>query len=468
MRKLLIIAYYFPPSGGSGVQRVLKHVKYLPEFGWQPVVLTVSNGLFPARDESLLSQVPDSTIVYKSETYEPYNIYRKLTGKKQGVAIDVNTIWKENEKLSFKEAFANFIRATFFIPDARVGWLATAGNAIKKIMAEHKIDAIYSSSPPYTCSIIARNAKRKYNLPWIAGFRDPWTEFITQPVRWWLPALVDRHFERTVFNEADAVECAWLGIIKDALHKYPQLDKNKFFHIPNGFDSEDFPKCLTQTHSNNSVIPANAGIPNGSMEGDSCIRRNDMLEKGKFTITYTGAMYGRRNPETFLQAIESLIQRNEVNPDEIKLKFVGRFGADIEKMFNSVSFPNSIESIPYLPHGESIKQLIESDVTLLIVDSTKESEEIVPGKVYEYVGLRKPVIAIAPPQSAIAVLMTETGCGRCAAQEDIESIAQIFKQYYQNWKNSSALIVPDDDAINRYERRTGAKSLSDLMNIYVK
>ncbi|MFP4529389.1 MAG: group 1 glycosyl transferase, partial [Candidatus Kapaibacterium sp.] len=219
MKNLLIVAYYFPPSGGPGVQRVLKHVRYLPEFGWNPHVLTVSNGQFPARDESLLEQVPDDVTVVRTRIPEPYDIYRLITGKKPGSAIDVNTIKKEGQSMSAKEKFAELIRATFFIPDARAGWRLTARKGARKILKQHKIDALYSSSPPYTTSLIARGIKRAHNLPWVAGFRDPWRGFISAPKRWWLPEIFDIRMERSVFQEADAVECAWQGIIKDALSK---------------------------------------------------------------------------------------------------------------------------------------------------------------------------------------------------------------------------------------------------------
>jgi hypothetical protein len=179
-------------------------------------------------------------------------------------------------------------------------------------------------------------------------------------------------------------------------------------------------------------------------------------------------MYGRRTPETFFQALELLLSKGEVKVDDFRLRFIGRFGTDIENMFINTKFANSIESIPYLPHNDSILKLMESDATLLIVDSTKESEEIVPGKVYEYIAVRKPVIAIAPPKGAIADLMLETGCGKCAAQEDIAGIAAIVKQYYIHWKAGELLFQPDNAAINRYERRESAKKLSELLNKLVK
>jgi len=433
MKKLLIVAYYFPPSGGPGVQRVLKHVRYLPQFGWEPIVLTVSNGQFPARDESLLSQIPEGTKVYRSHIYEPYDIYRLLTGKKPGSAIDVNVIKKDDQKVIFKEKIAEFIRATFFIPDARIGWRLSTGKAIKEIMAEHKIDAVYSSSPPYTCSLIARSVKRKYNIPWVAGFRDPWTEFISSPKRWFLPAAIDQAMEHSVFSEANSVECAWEGIIKDALGKYPDLEKSKFNHVPNGFDSQDFPDLQYQ--------------------------RND-----KFTVTYTGSMYGRRNPAAFFAALENLIRENKINPDEIKLRFIGRFGAEVEEMFAKATFEDSIEIISYIPHHKSIEYLMLSELLLLVVDESKESEEIVPGKVYEYIGVRKPVLAIAPKNSAISSLMEETGSGKSAHQSETEKIAQIFLEYYDLWKQNQPLFTPDESKIIKFERKEAARKLAELLD----
>ncbi len=431
MKKLLVIAYYFPPSGGPGVQRVLKHIKYLPEFGWQPVVLTVGDANFPARDESLLEQVPESTIVYRTKIYEPYDLYRLLTGKKPGQAIDVNTIKKADQQLSLKEKLAEWVRATFFIPDARTAWQLTARKAVDRIISEHEINAVYSSSPPYTCSLIARYAKKKHKLHWIAGFRDPWTDFLTTPKRWFLPRMIDRSLERSVFEQADLVECAWEGIIKDALGKYPSLDKSKFLHVPNGFDSADFPD----------------------------VERKD---NSKFTLTYTGSMYGRRNPASLFEAIEGLITEGKLNPEEFRLNFIGRFGEEVHEMFNKASFRNSINIVGYVPHEKSIEYLLKSDSLLLVVDEAKESNEIVPGKVFEYIGVIRPIIAIAPVESAIAGILKKTGSGKVAHQAQIDKIAKIFIDYFTSWKEGKKLFTPHTSEIIKYERREAAKKLAEI------
>lgn len=437
MKTVLIIAYYFPPSGGPGGQRVLKHVRYLPAFGYKPIVLTVSNGQFPAIDESLFKEIPEGTPIHRTAIYEPYDLYRFFTGKKPGAAIDINTIKKEGTKTAFKERLAEFVRATFFIPDARMLWQLTARKEIKSICHNYDVSAVVSSSPPYTCSLLARYAKRKFGLPWIAEFRDPWTGFISSPNRWFIPKAIDKHIEHSVFNEADIVEYAWKGIMKDAFNKYPNLDEEKFVHIPNGFDSNDFPKID--------------------------IKKND-----KFTLTYTGSLYGRRNPASLFAAIEQLIANGKINPNDFVLRFVGRFGVEVEQMMHNTSFRTSIESISYIPHDESIKQLMQSDALLLIVDESKESEEIVPGKVYEYIGVRKPIIAIAPHNSAIAELMIETQAGKTAHQSEIDKTCDIFLELFTNWKSGKTAFRPNQTAINKYERREGAKKLAGLLDKIIK
>jgi hypothetical protein len=437
MKNILIIAYYFPPSGGPGVQRVLKYVQYLREFNYNPIVLTVENGDFPARDESLLEKIPKDIKVYRTRIYEPYDLYRFLTGKSKNTPVDVNVIKKENQKIKLSEKFAEIIRSTFFIPDARIGWILTAYKKVLKIINDEKIDGIYTSSPPYTTSLIGRYAKRKTGLAWIAGFRDPWTGFISAPKRWFLPKKIDQQLEKTVFEEADLIEVAWIGIKKDALNKYPDLDENKFIHIPNGFDSNDFEYINTP-------------------------------ENKKFTITYTGSMYGRRNPYSLFKTIEMLVEENLISKNDFKIRLIGRFGNEIFEMINNASFKENIEIINYLPHKQSIIELQRSDVLLLIVDESKESEEIVPGKVYEYLGVKKPILAIGPEKGAIADLLSETNAGLIAHQSNIEKIKENLLNFYYKWKNKEILYNPNLNEINKYERKNAAKKLAELFNEIIK
>jgi glycosyltransferase involved in cell wall biosynthesis len=275
--------------------------------------------------------------------------------------------------------------------------------------------------------------KRATGLPWVAGFRDPWTEFLTTPDRWFLPAAIDRSLERSVFTEADVVECAWTGIIDDAMRKYPQLDRSKFMHVPNGFDASDFPSVTYQ--------------------------RND-----RFTITYTGSMYGRRTPKAFLDALEYLADAGRLEPKDVHLRFVGRFGDEVHAMMDASRFASSIERIGYVPHEESVGYVMQSEASLLIVDDAKESAEIVPGKVYEYLGVGRPVIALAPRGSAIEDLIVQTRAGGCAPQSDVPAIAEIVGTFLDRWKQGMQITEPDASLIATYERRNAAKQLAEKLN----
>ncbi|MCZ7557701.1 MAG: glycosyltransferase [Bacteroidia bacterium] len=432
MKHVLIVTYYFPPSGGPGVQRVLKFTQYLLEFGWNPVILTVKDADYPARDESLLKEVPSEAIVYRTPILEPYDIYRRFTGKKKGTPVDVNTIPKPGEKRSLTERLAEFIRASLFIPDARIGWLRPAVKEGLEIIRAHDIKAIYSSSPPYTCSMIARRLKREAGLPWIAGFRDPWTGFLSAPKRWWLPAMIDRHFEKSVFAECDRMDVAWEGILKDFHAKYPNIATDKVHHLPNGFDSRDFPTV-------------------------------EVMDSDHFTITYTGSMYGKRNPETFLRAVASLVESGKVDLAKIRLKFIGRFGVEVREMFEHPLLRGSIVVHEYMPHADSVRHLFQSDALLMVVDDFQGNEEIVPGKVYEYMGSGRPVITLAP-EGAVTKVIEETRSGRCARSNDVPGIADVVLDMYRQWQEGRLGGDQRRDEVKQYERREVTRRLASLLD----
>lgn len=432
MKNLLVISYYFPPSGGPGVQRVLKLIKYLPEFGVRPVVLTVENGDYPARDESLLDEIPKDVKVYRTFIPEPYVLYRRFTGKAEGAPVDVNTIPKPGEKRSLTETVSEFVRSNFFIPDARIGWFLYAVKTGMKIIGQEKIDCIYSSSPPYTCSLIGRKLHHKARLPWIAGFRDPWSGFLSTPTRYGLARKIDLHFERSVYAECDRLEVAWNGIAKDFSAKYPDINPGKLIHIPNGFDEDDIPKS----------VPA----------------KNE-----RFTVCYTGTMYGKRSPQQFLDAVRSLVEKGKVDVSKIKLKFIGRFGGTIMPLFDDPVLKPAIEVKSYMPHAESVQELLGSDALLLVVDDASLSEEIVPGKVFEYIGTSKPIITLAL-EGAITAIIRETNAGTVANFRSQDEIEAAFLQYYEAFQAGRPLWNGNADAVKKYTRREAAHKLSDLVH----
>ncbi len=450
MKKVLIISYYFPPSGGPGVQRVLKFVKYLPSFGWKPIVLTVKDGDFPARDESLLKEVPYNIDVHRTDIFEPYDLYRRLTGKSKTTAVDVNNI-DEGSKKRFSDRIAEFIRATFFIPDARRYWKKYAVREGKKIIDAEKPDIIFSSSPPYTCALIAmelkRYAEKKFGkpVPWVSDFRDAWTDYLTTPDRWFLPKRIDKHYEKTTLDKADSVTIVASGMKDDFERKYPQVSaKTDFVLLRNGFDSDDY------KHTKISD------------------KKND-----KFTIVYTGSMYGKRNPYYLLDTITELVNDKKVDKDKIKFIFVGRLSSDIIDYINSSQLKDAIEVVSYVAHSVSIDYLMQADAMLLLIDEDKYSKMILSGKVFEYLGASaltgKPVFAITGDGEA-KDLLVETKAGMINPHHEPEILEENYLKLYNGFFENNTAILPNSDkkAIELYERKLLTKKLAEVFDKYVK
>lgn len=432
------------------MQRVLKFVKYLPSFGWKPIVLTVKDGDFPARDESLLKEVPEDIEVHRTDIFEPYDLYRKLTGKSKNTAVDVNNI-DGGSKAGLSDKIAEFIRATFFIPDARIGWKRHAIKEGKKIIEANKPDIIFSSSPPYTCALIAMELK-KYaerslgkKVPWVSDFRDAWTDYLTTPNRWFIPKRIDRKYERTTLDKADAVTIVASGMKDDFDRKYPEISgKTNFVLLRNGFDEEDY--------------------KHADVKGT----RND-----KFTIVYTGSMYGKRNPYYLLDTVSGLVEEGKVSKDKIEFIFVGRLGSEIHDYIDKSPLKECIKLIKYVPHSESINYLMKADAMLLLIDEDKYSKMILSGKVFEYLGAAaltgKPVFAIAGEGEA-KDLLNETNAGIVTPHNNPEKLKENYLKLYNSFFENNTAILPsyNKEAIEKYERRLLTKHLAEVFNEQIK
>ncbi len=422
MKKVLIVAYYFPPSGGPGVQRVLKFAKYLPQFGWEPAILTVQDGDYPARDESLLEEIPAGLPVHRTPILEPYSIYRSLTGKKKGVAVDVNTNYRPGTRVPLSEKVAQAVRGALFIPDARVGWMVHGLPRGVRIAREWGADLIFSSSPPYTCALLGREIARRAKRPWVFELRDPWTGFLSAPVRHGPSKALDRHLEKSCVEQASRVVVAWKGIARDLAGKYPELDTGHFRLIENGFDPDDL----------HGVEP---------------------VHFDRFTIVYTGSMYGVRSPDTFLQAVAQLLATGRIRPESFRAVFVGRFGDEVRAMFRRSELKGTVEEIGHQPHAESVRYTLGAAALLLVVDDVAGSEGIVPGKVFEYLGARRPVMAVAP-EGDVADLIRRTESGVVVDRNDVHGMAETLAAWVNEYQTTGGVrFTGREDEIERLSRR---------------
>ncbi len=430
MKKVLIISYYFPPSGGAGVQRVLKFVKYLPQFGWEPVVLTVREDAgFPARDPSLFSEIPKTIKIHRTKIYEPYNLYRALTSKKKEESIDIATLSRNRSSLS--EKFSQFVRSTFFIPDARCFWKKNAVREGRKILDSQPIDLIFSSAPPYTCHMIARQLKRDSHLPWVADFRDSWVGWLSAPERWFLPDRIDRRMEHAVLECADRCVTVSKGVKEDLLSRNLRVDSNKWDLVPNGYDGEDF------------------------------LNRKGNPSKDHFVLTYTGSLYGHRSPETLLTALENILKKHPQIRSSIRIRFIGRVDPQFLEAFRW--FGEIIEYIPYVSHSESIQALLDTTALLLIIDDAPASKSIITGKLYEYIGAKKPILALAPEGEA-AHLIRDMRVGTIVHPNDVNGIQNALEIWMDIWKRTQSLLKISDNRIDQFDRKNLTKRLAEIFN----
>jgi hypothetical protein len=431
-KKVLIVSYYFPPAGGAGVQRTLKFVKYLPEFGWEPVILTARNADYPAYDESLQSEIPQGIKVYRSRIAEPYRLYRKLTGRPTDEATDIATLTlKEHEKRKFSEQLSEWLRAAFFVPDARIAWLFFAFLMGIKILRQEKIDVIYSSAPPYTTHLIGMMLHRFSQRPWVADFRDSWIGWLSAPQ--WRPKFsrkLETWMERSVLFHANRILHVSQGVKEDLLSRHPEMRDNRWQFLPNGFDADDL----------KNVKP--------------------MPKDEKITFTYTGSLYGNRNPEYLLRTLEKLQQTNSTVLEKIRFRFVGRVGQSIFQRIEDSSVSRIIEVVSYVSHQESLAYLLGSDISLLIIDDAPMNRGILTGKLFEYIGAGHPIFALAPEGEA-ADLIRSKNLGIVVAHKEIKAIQDalhLLIQVRRRKKQQTDLALR-----TQFERRHLTSELADIL-----
>ncbi|MCX7729393.1 MAG: glycosyl transferase family 1, partial [Bacteroidia bacterium] len=371
MKRILIITYYWPPSGGSGVQRWLKFVKYLTQKNYYCIIYTPENPEVPVIDESLLKDIPTQNFeVIKTKIIEPYSLYKIFTGKSSKEKITVSFLNEKKRKFSFAEKISQWIRGNCFIPDARMFWIKPSFNYLSHYIKQNSIDCIISTGPPHSMHLIALKLKEKFpRLKWIADFRDPWTniDFLNElPLTNWSKKK-HQQLEKKVVQAADAVISVSPTLTKE-LSALDNTHPHKFFTITNGFDEDDFKNILQTPLS----IPEN-----------------------QFTLTYAGLIPPNRNPELLWAAIKELSDEKTL-PGTFKLNIIGKVDAVVKESISQYQIGNFIQYTDYLPHAKVLEQEAQSSALLLLINNAPNSKGILTGKLFEYLALQKPILAIGP------------------------------------------------------------------------
>lgn len=419
MKKVLIITYYWPPSGGAGVQRWLKFAKYLPEFGWQPVVLTVDPEFasYPQRDESLSAEVGPDCLVYTTKSFELYNLYKIISRKKE---VPYGGFANESKESLFQKA-SKFLRGNFLLPDPRKGWNKYALRKATKLITEFNIDTIVTTSPPHSTQLIGLKLKKRFKtIRWVADLRDPWTDiyYYNQFKHTAIARKIDQKYERQVVENADLLISVSEDVKRIFADKSTQPIAAKTVVIPNGFDSEDF-------------------------------RVGRFPAEAKKVITYTGTISEAYDVDSLLIA---LLQLKDEWSGKLLIRFVGKVPSNIASKFKETGF--EVERIGYVDHQKSIEYLFRSDLLLLVIPKVANNKGILTGKFFEYLASQKPVLAIGPTDGDLAQIIAETGCGELFDYSDSEGMKQfIVQQLTQNKANVNS------EKAYRYSRKELTRKL---------
>ena len=375
-KRLLIISYYWPPTGGSGVQRWVKFSKYLPEHGWQPVIYTPENPERLAYDESLLADIPECAEVIRRRIVEPYGLYRKLFGRSGGEVNPLNSSSK-----SLKSKLSRVVRGTLFIPDPRVSWVRCSVRFLKKYLREHPVDAVVTTGPPQSMHLIGRGLKRSLGLPWIADFRDPWTRMFYYK-HLCLSKFADRkhrRLEQSVLDEADLV----LAVSPPVRDDFQAQTGTPVHLITNGYDEDDFP-----------------------------VREPGSRRDGKFRIVHTGLFAADGNPLKLWDALARRCREDEDFAQRLEIRLAGKTDAPVLEAIRERGLGAQLVDLGYLPHSRVVQEQQEADLLILPLRHEPEYAKVLPGKIFEYIASGRPVLGIGQEDGAAAAILRDSGAGR--------------------------------------------------------
>lgn len=439
-KKILIISYYWPPAGGPGVQRWLKFVKYLPEFGWEPTVFIPENPSYPIVDETLQKEVPKSLKMIKTKIWEPYQLAEKFgkdNKKFKAGQFDVgnNQSWKS--KLSI------FIRGNFFIPDARIFWVKPSVEFLEKYLKTNHYDVLVTTGPPHSLHLIGLELKKKMpHLRWLADFRDPWTE-ISYYQHLKLTKFADkkhRKLEEQVFQNADIT----LATSFTDAENFRKKGANAFC-ITNGFD-EDVKEQKSETAKKQISDLATSPL-------------HDLTSK--FTLSYIGVLEQLRNPEILWQTLSELVEENEDFKKDFELKFVGRLDDKILQTIENSSLKNHLQNLGYQTHDVALQHMQNSSVLLMTNFPQGSSKGIIPGKIFEYLATGKTILSFGPKDADVQKILEETKAGKHFGYEEKESLKNFLLDAYQHWK--SGTLNTRSENIEQFSRKNLTKKLAEII-----
>jgi len=425
---VLIITYYWAPSGGAGVQRWLKFAKYLPEFGVNPIILTVDEhfAAYPSIDKSLEKEVSPDLNVYKTKSREILNFFSKTTGKKlpQGGFANV-------DKESFVMKISRFVRGNFFIPDARRGWNKYAYKKACELIKQFDIKTVITTSPPHSVQLIGLKLKRKFGIRWIADLRDPWSDvyYNKDLMRTKLADFFDKRLEKTVLEQADELITVCDSVKNLLLQKTNKISGEKIHIVLNGFDNSDF-----------------QNLPE--------------IKDEAFRITYVGTIALSYNAKIIFDSIKKLSEQNPNVP--YKLIFVGSVPDSVKAQISEAGILDKTDFVGYLPHNEAIEYMKNASVLVNVFPESADYDGV-PGKFAEYIASRRPIISIDAHTGDAAKILAHTQSGKTFTRNEQSELELYFQELTTKWLTNKTLKLDDNLNIQEVSRKFGTELIKNVI-----
>jgi len=415
--KALIITYYWPPAGGSGVQRWLKFVKYLPQFGIEPIVYTVDHANYPKEDDSLISEISKNITVLKNPIFEPTDVF---FWKQKGVK-------KEDVANSTNNGLLSFIRGNFFIPDPKIFWVKSSVKFLQNYLNKNSIDVIISTGPPHSMHLIAQKISTKNNIKWIADFRDPWTDlyYNNEFKQLSFAKQQNKKLEKSVLENADCVLTVSNALKNDFLKTSKKVEV-----ITNGFDSE-------------------------------VLQDGEVILDSKFTISYIGLLPKQSNPIVFFKVLKELCDTYQEFKNDLKMLFVGDISQEVIFEIEKNNLTEVTEFKGYVSHSEAVEYQKKSQVLLLLIPNVPKSVGILTGKLFEYLTAKRPILALGPENGDLAEILQNTNAGVVIDHQNESNLSTEILRLYQQFKEGKLTV--NSKNLEQYHRKNLTAQLANLI-----
>ncbi len=425
MKKVLIISYYWPPAGGVAVLRNLKFVKYLRDFGWEPIVYAPKNADYNQLDLDNFKEIPDGIETLRYPIIEPFSLFRKFTGRKK--TDKTNPVYARESSAGFMDKFSIWVRANFFIPDARFLWIKPSVKYLSEYLKENKVDAILTDGPPHTNTVIGQQLSEKFNIPWLADFQDPWTQ-VDYYKMFNIGKRADRKhkkLEQETFKTAKQITIAspsWADDLEKIGAKKPEV-------IYYGYDEDDF-----------SGVNANRG--------------------DKFIISHAGLLGIDRQPDTFLIVLADICNSNPQFKNDLQLKFAGVVDFTIKQKIDELGLNENFIDLGTIDRKEAIQLMLDSSLLLLPVNKADNAKGRLPGKIYEYLRTFNPILALGENGSDVEGIISSTKSGINCQYDDYAGIKEFVLDVY----NKTFETKSTKELIARFSVKNQTKKIAKLLS----